>query len=200
MKPSLLLLLAAFALGLTAPSLRAADLVVKGFSLGMPAAKALELLNTNHFKLLGAPKLSFVSTNDLAAYLKDTSAKITEEKLGRYGEQSRDVILEKHYAGRDGIKGNGVQIFLQGGKVTKFEFTRDAVDRLFGANDLDGAEFAALFAEAYQLPELRPYAPKSLAGERGWSRKSLDGWHVQVTDGKQLTISAISKAAQRRFD
>ena len=198
MKSSLLLLLAA--LGLTAPSLPAAELVIKGFSLGMPAAKALELLNTNHFKTLGAPKLSFVSTNDLAAYVKETSAKITEEKLGRYGEQSREVILEKHYAGRDGIKGNGVQIFLQGGKVSKLEFTSDAVNRLFGANDLDGAEFAALFADAYQLPELKPYAPKSLAGERGWSRKSLDGWHVQVTEGKQLTISAISKAAQRRFD
>lgn len=198
MKPSLLLLLAA--LGLTAPSLRAADLVVKGFSLGMPAAKALELLNTNHFKLLGAPKLSFVSTNELAAFVKETSAKITEEKLGRYGEQSREVVLEKHYAGRDGIKGNGVQIFLQGGKVTKLEFTRDAVDRLFGANDLDGAEFAAMFSEAYQLPELKPYAPKSLAGEKGWSRKSLDGWYVQVTEGKQLTISAAPKAAQRRFD
>ena len=198
MKSSLLLLLAL--LGLATPSLPAADLVIKGFSLGMPAAKALELLNTNHFKTLGAPKLSFVSTNDLAAYVKETSAKITEEKLGRYGEQSREVILEKHYAGRDGIKGNGVQIFLQGGKVAKLEFTSDAVNRLFGAGDLDGAEFAALFADAYQLPELKPYAPKSLGGERGWSRKSLDGWHVQVTEGKQLTISVISKAAQRRFD
>ena len=193
-----LLALATFALA--ASPLVAADLVIKGFSLGMPVAKALELVNTNHFKTLGAPRITFVNSNDYTAFFKDTSAKITEEKTGRYGAESREVILEKHYAARDGIKGNGFQIYTQGGKVSKLEFNRDALDRLFRCGDLDAAEFATLFAEAYNLPELKPTGPKSLGGEKLWSRKSLDGWHIQVTESKQLSISTIPKAAQRGFD
>ena len=193
------LLLAVTAALLVLP-VSAADLIVKGFSLGMPAAKALELLNTNHFKILGPPKLVFVNTNDLAAFLKETNATIAEEKPGRYGEQSREIILDRHYTGRSSIKGNGIEVFLQGGKVNKLELTREAVDRLFRTQDLDAAEFAALFAEAYGLPPLTAYTPKSLGAEKGWSRKSLDGWHVQITDGKHLTISTVPKAAQRRFD
>ena len=194
------LLLALATLVFATSPLVAADLVIKGFSLGMPVAKALELVNTNHFKTLGAPRITFVNSNEYAAFFKDTSGKITEEKTGRYGAESREVILEKHYAARDGIKGNGFQIFTQGGKVSKLEFKRDAVDRLFRCGDLDAAEFAALFAEAYNLPELKATGPKSLGGEKLWSRKSLDGWHIQVTESKELTISTIPKAAQRGFD
>jgi len=179
---------------------RAGELVVKGFSLGMPAAKALELVNTNHFKTLGAPRMSFSTSNEFAAFLKSSNAKVAEEKTGRQGGESRDVTLDRHYAERDTIRGTWFTIQLRGNKVWKMEFTRDAVDRLFRSNDLDAPEFAAMFAEAYKLPELKAHPPKGLAGEKYWSLKSLDGWHVMVTENKTLPIATIPKASERGFD
>lgn len=118
-----------------------------------------------------------------------------------------DLVFDEH----GNLTGPGWSIAPdEEGKVKIVVFATAANNALFNAADYSAEEFAASFADAYGLPGMEFYAKDvnsaiaEVSGEyftTGWAYLDRDnGWAVNITERKVLTLMRVAPASEAAFD
>lgn len=175
-------------------------LVVKGFSVDMPAQSCIDLINSKYYK-------AFFRDKQIFQYKGQQYSEVT------YGEENGvgKIIVP------DGVFAN---VDTSTGRITKFYFSNALINNLFNASDMNTEQFANEFMQSYKIPELTPIdknvADKSLFFDmaemtEGLAFSSKTGYRVVIfkittatqwgtNTEKRMTITSIPKVSERKFD
>lgn len=83
-------------------------------------------------------------------------------------------------------------------KVISIILGADTVDELFNVAGIDGKEFVQLFIDAYKIPKMKvSYVDAYYCA---WEFTSSHGYKLEIDSNKMITIKAIPKQNELKFD
>lgn len=166
----------------------AAEIKVKGFSLGMPAAEALNLLNN----LFPNPQMLGDDGKEKKVY---KIAKASDGYIIVWFDESKEPNLANPMAS---VFINMQSVYYpliktdENKKVDIIQISPSISDKLFNSSTLDGQEFVQKFMDAYNIPEFKPYT----SGEESlWKYSSPEGTEIYIGTDKSIVIKKVPKSS-----